>query len=311
MPTKLTTQQFIDKAISVHGTYYNYDKVDYINAHTKVTIFCPQHGQFSMKPNNHLSGQQGCPHCGITANSKSRTKTTKSFIEELHLTKKQDIFDLSKVVYIDAKTPVEVKHLPCGSTHFMLPSSLLRAKTCAHCSIEKLTSTKKDSNKKVVEKNIEKIKENYLIKSDYVDSKTHILVEHKPCGHTFQSTPDNLLRNQGCPSCANHGYDQSKPGYLYYLSIDDGTYYKIGITNRSVKERFTNSDLARITTIKEAYFANGIEPLQRETKILQLSKEYLYKGLPILSSGNSELLTKNIIELGLINETYFTEGAYG
>ena len=41
MPRKHTQEEFIAKARLVHGNKYNYSKVNYSNAHGKVTIFCP------------------------------------------------------------------------------------------------------------------------------------------------------------------------------------------------------------------------------------------------------------------------------
>ena len=46
----------------VHGDTYDYSEVVYTNAHTPVTIICPEHGPFRQKPNAHLSGH-GCPVC--------------------------------------------------------------------------------------------------------------------------------------------------------------------------------------------------------------------------------------------------------
>lgn len=33
---------------------YDYSKVEYINANTKVKIVCPEHGSFGQPPNGHL-----------------------------------------------------------------------------------------------------------------------------------------------------------------------------------------------------------------------------------------------------------------
>lgn len=60
---KLTTEEFIDKARAVHGDKYNYSKVNYINANSKVCIICSEHGEFWQTPNNHISNKQGCPKC--------------------------------------------------------------------------------------------------------------------------------------------------------------------------------------------------------------------------------------------------------
>ena len=58
-----TTENFIEKANKKHGMgTYDYSKVKYINAYTKVEIICPKHGKFSQMPSSHLNGQ-GCPKC--------------------------------------------------------------------------------------------------------------------------------------------------------------------------------------------------------------------------------------------------------
>ena len=60
---KYTTEEFIKEAKYVHGDKYDYSKVEYINNHTKVCVICPTHGEFFVKPNNHLSSKNGCPYC--------------------------------------------------------------------------------------------------------------------------------------------------------------------------------------------------------------------------------------------------------
>lgn len=60
---KLTTDEFIEKAIKIHGDFYDYSEVDYINTRTKVCIICPKHGRFWQTPNSHLSGKAECPIC--------------------------------------------------------------------------------------------------------------------------------------------------------------------------------------------------------------------------------------------------------
>ncbi len=62
VPKSLTTDEFIKKSNEIHGNKYDYSKVKYVNSHTKVTIICPKHGEFSQTPNCHLNGK-GCPFC--------------------------------------------------------------------------------------------------------------------------------------------------------------------------------------------------------------------------------------------------------
>lgn len=57
-------QDFIDKAVSVHGYKYDYSLVDYKGSHKKVEIICRNCGKsFKQKPCNHTNLGAGCPHC--------------------------------------------------------------------------------------------------------------------------------------------------------------------------------------------------------------------------------------------------------
>lgn len=58
------TKTFIDKARTIHLDYYDYSKVVYTLSREKVTITCPEHGDFPQTPNDHLSGK-GCLKCGL------------------------------------------------------------------------------------------------------------------------------------------------------------------------------------------------------------------------------------------------------
>lgn len=62
MGKRKTTYQFIVEARKVHGDKYDYSKVEYINAYTKVCIICPIHGEFWQIPTDHLNGC-GCTMC--------------------------------------------------------------------------------------------------------------------------------------------------------------------------------------------------------------------------------------------------------
>jgi len=58
----LTTDDFIKKAINVHGNRYDYSKVSYTKTEEKVKIICDKHGIFFQTPHKHLNGH-GCPKC--------------------------------------------------------------------------------------------------------------------------------------------------------------------------------------------------------------------------------------------------------
>ena len=59
------TEDFIKESKKVHGNKYDYSKVEYTNAFTKVCIICPKHGEFWQTPHHHLNNH-GCPVCNTS-----------------------------------------------------------------------------------------------------------------------------------------------------------------------------------------------------------------------------------------------------
>lgn len=76
MAEKLTTELFIERARKVHGDRYDYSKVEYVNAITKVCVVCKIHGEFWQRPNDHLNGG-GCVMCAREGNIAVRKRWTK------------------------------------------------------------------------------------------------------------------------------------------------------------------------------------------------------------------------------------------
>lgn len=62
MCKKKTHEEFMAQAIAKHGDTYDYRKTQYVNALTYLTVTCKEHGDFQIKPNNHLKGD-GCHIC--------------------------------------------------------------------------------------------------------------------------------------------------------------------------------------------------------------------------------------------------------
>ena len=66
-----TNEQIIEEARKVHGDKYDYSELEYVNAHTKMKIICPEHGEFYQNHVNHIAGKQGCPECAKLARGHS------------------------------------------------------------------------------------------------------------------------------------------------------------------------------------------------------------------------------------------------
>ena len=108
---------------------------------------------------------------------------------------------------------------------------------------------------------------------------------------------------RGCSACANYGLDYTAPAILYYLRIDGGgaPLYKIGITNKTIAERFTGADFARMTVLKEWEHASGYDAREQEQFILDECLEHRYDGPDVLTrGGNTELFDTDVLGLDTV-----------
>jgi len=96
------TEEFIQKAIVVHGDKYDYSKTEYIKSNQKVIIICREHGEFLQTPNNHLK-KHGCRLCANSQLSKFKSNGLDCFIvraQNIH----GDTYDYSKFIYKNCKS---------------------------------------------------------------------------------------------------------------------------------------------------------------------------------------------------------------
>ena len=129
---KLTQDEFIKRANFVHGNRYNYSKAIYQTAQKKVIIICPDHGEFTQRPHDHVKGKNGCPTCKFDKLAFSKRKTLKQFIkeaEQLHRNK----YNYSKVVYKNAHTKISIICSIHGE-FFQTPDKHLSGAICPVCS---------------------------------------------------------------------------------------------------------------------------------------------------------------------------------
>ena len=98
--------RFFDDARRTHGNKYDYSKVVYVNALSKVIIVCPKHGDFDQKPASHIRGI-GCPRCGDESAAALRVRTTEDYIAEAK-TVHGNKYDYSCCVYKTMHHKVEI-----------------------------------------------------------------------------------------------------------------------------------------------------------------------------------------------------------
>jgi hypothetical protein len=119
-----------------------------------------------------------------------------------------------------------------------------------------------------------------------------------PQGHRHSITWADWISGSRCAKCAGYGFNPNKPASLYYLKfiVDSTPYYKLGITNRTIQERYARERLP-YTILKENRYLFGSLAKQKESALLKKFSNYLYKGLPILKDGNTEIFIKDVLKL--------------
>jgi len=74
MSRKLTTHEFVARAINTHGNRYDYSESVYVSDKIKVNINCRVHGEFSQDPRSHYALGNGCPLCGKIASVRKKVR---------------------------------------------------------------------------------------------------------------------------------------------------------------------------------------------------------------------------------------------
>ena len=225
-----STESFIYKAREVHGDKYSYSEAEYTTYHNPIMITCINHGNFSQRVSDHLSGK-GCNKCAN--NIQSQEEIIERF-KSIH----KNTYNYSEVVYKNMQTKVKI-----------------------------------------------------------------ICPKH---GKFWQRPSDHIFNLQGCPSCGSTCFSTQKPGTFYVLKVihEDKIYYKVGITNKSLKHRYsTNHDKNKIKQCFIYTFKNGFLAQELEYKLLQQFTKNK-ANTSILLSGNTEILTQDVRKTKYFKELF-------
>ena len=298
MKNAVKNNLFITKSKARFPDKFDYTHTDYSSAQEEVVITCREHGDFTVKPSNHLASKLGsCPQCiankvamsGVSGRT-NETKTNEQFIQECIESHPYSNYDYSNTRYINKRTKVSVI-CPEHGEFWILPKDFLRGDNCPKCKIRKGKRVRSGEN-----------------------SYSNILESHSNKNYIYENLEDRLYTNrekisylcpihgkqtqrvaahisgEGCPICAadnNSGWsrtdfvrrslDGTATLYIIKMFLDDEVFYKVGITGKSVKERFR--DKARYPYLYEIIKevsgpADKIYAL--ENKILRETKDFLY-----------------------------------
>lgn len=141
-------------------------------------------------------------------------------------------------------------------------------------------------------------------------SSTKMVIRCKEHNKLFKVSLDEHLAQEhgGCKVCKNShrrfgcGFKPGIPGILYYLSINGGQAYKIGITSLSVFTRYRKDRVLNgsYTILKTWEFDCMQKAYAREQEIIKQYESQLYKGDKLLDAGNTELFNTDVLQLDIL-----------
>ena len=194
-----TTEQFIEEARMVHGNKYDYSKAEYTNAHEKICIICPKHGEFWQVASKHVTHKKsGCPKCAI----EQQTLTTNDFVRKARMVHGNK-YDYSKVEYKSSCQKVCII-CPKHGEFWQTPNNHLEGKGCYYCGIVRIKQSLLSNTEEFIEKakSIHGNKYDYSkVKYEHNQKKVCIIC---PEHGEFWQTPNNHIGNDnkcGCPKC--------------------------------------------------------------------------------------------------------------
>jgi len=175
---------------------------------------------------------------------------------------------------------------------------------CPKCGIIKNSQNKIKKASNNFKEKASKIHNNTYIYNNVKYMGTHKKIEIICKEHgIFSQTPASHLSGKGCPKCAEIKKQEAsfkayynKPTTLYYIEIikDFKKFWKIGITTKSIKERYNRDKNLNYKILYEEKFENGKDAFLKEQMILRTFNSFKYKGSKILAGGNSEIFIKNV-----------------
>jgi hypothetical protein len=165
---------FIKRAKVIHNNKYDYSKVEYKAAKTKVSIICPYHREFFQAPDGHLNGA-GCLKC-----SGVHIYNTNEWIEDAKKVHGEK-YDYSKVEYFKNSSKISIickEHGVFSKT----PNKHLGGQGCPLCGNESGGLKNRLSNEVFLKK---AFTDEYEYVTEYVTAKTKIHIKCKNVDISF------------------------------------------------------------------------------------------------------------------------------
>jgi hypothetical protein len=238
MASKLTQEEFIELARSANGDRYSYEKALYTGNKNRVTVTCPDHGDFETIPSNHFRGA-GCPKCSVLQRAAKITKPFADFGKAAYgVHGRRYKYDESS--YKNTEEPTRVI---CGvhGDFNTIPTNHLKGQGCPKCGrLKQIASATKPFKTFLREARAIHGNQYKYDESSYRSARVKMNIIC-PVHGEFTQEPMVHLRGNGCKKCG------------YQTSAD-----ALRITNEEFKSRLNKKYGRKITAEYTAMFSDTL-----------------------------------------------------
>ncbi len=202
MATTGTAENFIKKAKAVHKDSYDYERVIYINARTKVEVLCGIHGLFLISPDNHLRGR-GCPKC-------AGKKWTKVDFISAAKEKHGNTYDYSNLEFKNKNEDVKIVCHKHGE-FYQNPYVHIKGSGCPKCIGRNLTFDELVAEARKAHNNQYEYLELITKNDQSKRSRKYLKIKCIKHDHIWLADPYTHINNKtGCDLCGNERSSQKQ-----------------------------------------------------------------------------------------------------
>jgi very-short-patch-repair endonuclease len=203
-------ENFLTKAIQIHGDRYDYSLVLYVKNSVYVVIICKEHGEFLQIPASHTSGR-GCPTCGKfaqqSANRRAFELCRSSYVglcESLY----GHLYEYSQTEYRGSNVHVRIFCKTCQRFFNQIAKDHYGGKGCYDCGRLRILGYLKDYSRRCGElfpSRAQKVHGDLYsyVLVVYKGSDNKVKIVCNTCRNVFEQTPHNHLSGHGCNICVH------------------------------------------------------------------------------------------------------------
>lgn len=194
--------QFIEKIKDIHGNKFKFDKFNYVNIRTKITLICSIHNEeLTYFPKTFENPNTCCKQCRLIKDKESELQKDQQFKNSL-IEKFGNKFDLSDTHYVNIRTPIKITCILHNITFSCIPDTIIKSKygSCEECVKQHIINSSNIILDAFID-DVEKLRPdtyNFKLISEFKDRKIYIDVICKVHNYQFNIQACELLRKSKC-----------------------------------------------------------------------------------------------------------------